>query len=238
MAKNLHSYKTKLTFDATAVLAECLQTCVNLRLARAMAALRAGILAHMVKDNLAHGDFQKWLTKSDSLSHFSFRSIQRKMRLANAFRADVAISAEKLERSGFVQANNDADELTQQARKWIGDRSLHQLYQDYGVVKAETSGGQHNGQTKTPAELQQMEFEQLRESVKQASSTLFAHLKTGTLGKLPSADRWGLVEAVVPAVEFIALNTSDLTPKQLRELQDKLRSISGEITERLGAKAA
>ncbi len=241
MAKNIQSYKTKLSFDVAAALANALQNGENLKAARARNALRSGLLAHFAKENAAHGEFQKWLAKSESLSLFSFRSIQHKMRLATAFRQDVAVTAAELERSGFIQKADDsreADKVAELAKTWIAGRSLHQLYKDYSVIKTDANGGQHNAQRHTPDELAQMEFQDLCKGWTQLAGTLHTHVTSGVIDKLPADLRWQLVEAALPALERIAANTADLTPKQLDALKERLISINGIIRERLTLKSA
>ena len=93
------------------------------------AALAAGAILLAVRDRLPHGTFLLWV--STNCNSVSSRTAQNYMRLAEA-------------------AANEAQEGVADGapRALIGDRSLTQLYQDYGIVRREASaswGGRREG---------------------------------------------------------------------------------------------
>lgn len=233
---------------------------------RAIQALRTGILALLVKDTLAHGDFQKWwageLEKSERLSETVgenldnlSRSLRNYMALANAFLADEGVNQMmREERGGSVAAvvakshlvnaseplwNPDSEDawkacgVCRIVDVWMKGRSLYRLYEDYGVVKSATEGGEHHPRKLSPEQLAQQEFQQIVQSFNSMADTMAVHLEKGMLAKLPTDTRWRLVSAAVPALKHIALNTTDFTAQQRKVILEELRTITGELVEQL-----
>ena len=239
------------TFDIGARLVESISRNDRLKRVRVVEALRAGLLALVAKDTLAHGDFERWWAeKRENVSHLTktqahnvARSLRNYMRLASAFLRDL----QHLQAKDFMAAPFLAESVTEAneegfadrcrifaaAVDWIADRSLCEIYTKEGVLKADTDHGQHNAPKLSPAQRQQLEFKQFCDGWKSLTGTVATQMKAGMIAKLPAELRWGFVAAAVPALEHIAATTADLTPDQLKALEQQLVSISGTIRERL-----
>ncbi len=231
------NYKTTLQFNAATALAQSLERSGLLKKFRAIEAVRAGILAHLIKENLAHGDFEKWVAENVSLTHFKIRTVQRFMRIANQFREDCALTAAKIAASDYISGDitQDAageDAIYQAIEGWAAGRSLYRLYEDYGVVKAEKDGGAHHARVTNPEDAQQQEFEQMCASFTSAINQFGTFAMTpGSFGKLPTALRFQCCATLLPALSALTENTEDFTPAQVKQLEEMSQTLRARVIE-------
>jgi hypothetical protein len=232
MAKKHTSFKTQLHFDAAATLAASFLRGAQYKAARALEGLRTGILGHLVKANLAHGEFKEWVAKNATVAFLSYRSLQMKMQVAEAFREDCTFTADALEASGFIRlgiregSHEHAgvfgvfDDSTfaprkcavfEAAKKWVGDRGITQIYRDYGISEEKAAATPN----KRPAhEIEQMHFEDYREGWLQIKHDAERLVADPMISALPAPDRFDLAQTILPIVRNFAETTADWTPEQ------------------------
>jgi len=100
-------------------------------------ALRIGALLILVKDQLPHGQFGKWA--SQNVPFIPQQTYNRFMNLAEAFRKDGQLGYEPIK---LLSKTTDPAKPSKQGREYvklalafIGDKSLTDLYIEYGIIK-------------------------------------------------------------------------------------------------------
>jgi len=157
----------------------------------ALRAILVGLALHRIKASLKHGDFMPWLKKN--LEATGYRQCAYYMKLGSVFVETARLSKPELlavpgdkTDLALVPADAEAKRFMEKAQKFVGDLSLNELMDEYGIKEKKKLGGARDGGADDgkidPERMAEMKREEASECLQRAEQlfvdeNIFQHLK-------------------------------------------------------------